>query len=85
MPLYYSGRGALWGVTEISTSDCGLSRRELEVLQCRANGLRNRGTAKELGIAEVTVKQYVHSYLKKLGAKNTAEAVAIAMRMDLIS
>ena len=54
-----------------------LSARELDVLRLVAEGVTNRGIAKRLFISEGTVKQHVKHILRKLGAENRVEAVAM--------
>ncbi|MCP4443402.1 MAG: response regulator transcription factor [Aureispira sp.] len=61
-----------------------LSARELEVLAILAKGAKNSEIAKELFIAERTVKFHVSSILSKLGAKNRTEAVQVAVKRGLI-
>ncbi|MFN2316320.1 MAG: response regulator [Gemmatimonadales bacterium] len=53
------------------------------VLQCAAVGLTYPETATRLGLAEVTVEKYLKEARTRLGAKNTAHAVAIAERRGL--
>jgi DNA-binding NarL/FixJ family response regulator len=45
-----------------------LSQRELEVALLAARGLSNKDVARQLGVAEQTVKQHMHHILRKLGA-----------------
>ncbi len=61
-----------------------LSPREIDVLRLVADGLPNKGIARELGISEHTVKFHVGSLLGKLGAGSRAEAVSIAMRRGML-
>ena len=61
-----------------------LSQRELEVLTYAATGASAPITARILFIAEPTVRRYLEQARRKLGARNTTEAVAIAMRKSLI-
>jgi DNA-binding NarL/FixJ family response regulator len=61
-----------------------LTPRELEVLQLIADGLESRQIARELYIADDTVKTHVSHVLEKLGATSRANAVAIAIRSGLI-
>jgi DNA-binding NarL/FixJ family response regulator len=53
-----------------------LSRREAEVIDLLAQGLRTRAIAKTLYIGESTVKVHVRNILRKLDAHTRAEAVA---------
>jgi DNA-binding NarL/FixJ family response regulator len=61
-----------------------LTARELQVLQLVAQGLPNKGIARELGISENTAKFHVASLSGKLGASSRTEAVTIAARRGLI-
>ena len=61
-----------------------LTDREVGVLREVARGLRNREIARELGVAEETVKVHVRNLLGKLGARDRTEAVAIAIRRGVI-
>jgi DNA-binding NarL/FixJ family response regulator len=60
-----------------------LTERELAVLQMLPEGLMNKEIARELGLAEMTVKLHVRQILRKLNAKNRAEAAVIAQRAGL--
>ena len=53
-----------------------LSRRETECLQAMARGGSNGQIARDLGLSVDTVKEYVQSLLRKLQARNRAEAVS---------
>jgi DNA-binding NarL/FixJ family response regulator len=54
----------------------GLSSREREVLELIARGARDREIATILVVSEGTVKKHVQNILRKLHARNRAEAVA---------
>ena len=54
--------------------------REIQVLEKLADGKSNKEIGAAFDITESTVKYYVKSILKKLGAVGRAEAVAIAVR-----
>jgi DNA-binding CsgD family transcriptional regulator len=61
-----------------------LSAREREVLQLVAEGYSNTMIANRLHLSENTVKGYVESLLTHLHARNRAEAVAAASRLNLL-
>jgi DNA-binding NarL/FixJ family response regulator len=61
-----------------------LSARELQVLQEIACGSGSPATAKKLGLSMDTVKSHTARILRKLQAKDRANAVAIAIRSRLI-
>ena len=57
-----------------------LSRREVEVLECLAAGLRNAQIADRLFLSEKTVKTHVGAILKKLQVNDRAEAALVAQQ-----
>ena len=61
-----------------------LSSREQEVLRLVADGYSNTMIASRLHLSENTVKGYVESLLGRLNARNRAEAVAAASRLNLL-
>ena len=71
-------------VSRASPGDTALTPRELDVLRLLARGLQNKEIAIELGITGRTTKFHVGSLLRKLGAGNRTEAVAIAAQRGLI-
>ena len=60
-----------------------LSRREREVLALVAGGLNNQEIARELGLAEKSVKHHMSSILKKLQVRGRVEAALLAVRAGL--
>jgi DNA-binding CsgD family transcriptional regulator len=61
-----------------------LSARELEVLRLVAEGCSNSMIATRLHLSENTIKGHVEALLTHLNARNRAEAVAAAGRLDLL-
>ena len=59
-----------------------LSPQEHKILDLIADGLTNREIAKEMFLAEKTVKNYVSNLLAKLGMSHRSEAAAYAARLD---
>jgi DNA-binding NarL/FixJ family response regulator len=64
--------------------EVALSKREMDVLHCLAQGMTSAQIASELFISENTVKTHVRHILEKLEASNRAEAVSRAIQMGII-
>jgi DNA-binding NarL/FixJ family response regulator len=82
------GERMLSAEIEASLSDAesnnGLTARQREILDSITRGLSNDDIAGMLGISKVRVKQHLAALYQKLGAANRAEAVAIALRRQLL-
>lgn len=61
-----------------------LSAREMEVLRLVADGYSNAMIASRLNLSENTIKGHVETLLTRLNARNRAEAVAAAGRLNLL-
>ncbi|MEU8696246.1 response regulator transcription factor [Streptomyces sp. NPDC091387] len=61
-----------------------LAPRELDVLSCVAAGATNAVAADRLGLRPETVKGYLRSAMRKLGAHTRLEAVVAARRAGLL-
>jgi DNA-binding NarL/FixJ family response regulator len=61
----------------------GLSVRQMDVLRCVIQGKPNKVIARELDVAEGTVKAHLSSVLRALGARNRTEAVYAAAKLGL--
>lgn len=61
-----------------------LTARELDVIRLLAQGRTNQEIASTLVVSERTVKFHVSSILRKLGASNRTEAVALAAQSGII-
>src|SRR5712691_12173628 len=62
-----------------------LTERETEVLRQIAHGQSNKEIARDLQIAEDTVKTHVRHILAKLGVQSRTQAVLCAIRLGLVS
>lgn len=65
-------------------SDERLTTREVDILRQLTSGNRNRDIAEKLFIAEETVKAHIKHIMKKLGAIDRTQAVAIGVRRGII-
>jgi NarL family two-component system response regulator LiaR len=61
-----------------------LSLRQLEILNSIVRGLSNPDIARQLGISLPMVKEHLTSLFAKLGVANRTEAVALALRKQLL-
>ena len=61
-----------------------LTKRELEVLVCVANGMFNRDIAEKLDISERTVKNHITSIFKKIKVVDRTQAAVFAIKNDII-
>jgi two-component system, NarL family, response regulator LiaR len=66
-------------------AESSLTGREREVLELIGHGLPNKLIARELGIAEKTVKTHVSAILSKLGVTDRTQAALYAVRNGLLS
>ncbi|MEU0946190.1 helix-turn-helix transcriptional regulator [Streptomyces canus] len=64
--------------------EVALAPRELDVLACVAAGATNAVAADRLGVSAETVKAYLRSAMRKLGAGTRGEAVVAARRAGLL-
>ena len=60
------------------------TQKQLDILAAMARGLSDDDISKALGIAKNTVRAHLKSIFSKLGAANRVEAVAIALRKQLL-
>jgi DNA-binding NarL/FixJ family response regulator len=67
-----------------SVKELTLTARELEVLQLVANGKSSKAIAIELFISSNTIEAHRKQILKKMEAKNMAEAISNAFRNKII-
>jgi DNA-binding NarL/FixJ family response regulator len=62
----------------------GLTARDLQVLELLSDGKSNKEIAQALGISDETVKSHLKRLFEKLGVSDRTEAVALALRQNLI-
>lgn len=74
------GRVRKYDVREHLSADVSFSNRELEVLNFLRTGQPNKLIARALQISEATVKVYIKSMLRKIGASNRTQVAVWAMR-----
>ncbi len=68
-----------------SGGPAGLTAREADVLTLLAQGLPNKGIARQLGISPKTVGNHVERIYAKLGVSNRAAAAMRAMQHGLVA
>jgi DNA-binding CsgD family transcriptional regulator len=56
-----------------------LSKRELEVVRCLAEGLSNREIAEHLGLSQHTIKNYLFRVFDKLGVSSRVELLFMTL------
>lgn len=62
-----------------------LSAREVQVLGLAADGLSNPEIARELGLSALTVKSHLARMTRRLGARDRAHLVLLALRAGVIA
>ena len=71
-------------VNEPATPGSDMTEREREVLKLMVEGLTNNEMAKRLFVSQSTIKFHVSNVLSKLGATSRTEAVALAVKHNLV-
>jgi DNA-binding CsgD family transcriptional regulator len=61
-----------------------LTTREREVLTWTADGYSSEAVAARLGLSASAINYHVTNCCRKLGASNKIQAVALAIRMNLL-
>jgi two-component system nitrate/nitrite response regulator NarL len=60
-----------------------LSKRELDVVSCLADGLTNREIAERLGLSQHTIKNYLFRVFDKLGVSSRLELMTLTLTNSL--
>jgi DNA-binding NarL/FixJ family response regulator len=68
-----------------SSETAELSGREREILRLVSDGFTNEEISKQLVISPETVRTHVRRAIAKLGARSRTQAVAVAIRRELIA
>ena len=83
--------GNVFSTTGIGESDeptgakaAGLTEREITILKLLAHGRSNEEIARELWVAQQTVKFHLTNIYRKLGVKNRTEATRYAYQQGLV-
>jgi DNA-binding NarL/FixJ family response regulator len=71
-------------LTQLQSTDLGLTTRQLEVLALMALGRTNKAISRTLEMAEPTVKNHITAILKALKVSNRTEAVITASKLGLM-
>jgi DNA-binding NarL/FixJ family response regulator len=64
-------------------ADLGITERQADVLKLVTKGLTNNEIARQLNIAENTVKQHAHAAYKALGVSSRTEAMVALAKMGI--
>lgn len=69
----------------LSETHAPLSPRRLEIVRLLTEGCENKQIARQLGMSETTVKSHLRVIYAQLDAASRAEAVAVALRLGLVT
>jgi len=73
------------GRNEKAIDALGLTKREIEILECLRRGESNKEIARSLDISPNTVKTHLKSLYQKIGANNRTQAVSQAIELSIYS
>ena len=78
-------RALIQAASQDDTPGYDLTPREHEVLALIVEGLNNPEIAERLTVSRSTARAHVSNILSKLGVSNRAEAIALALRRELVT
>jgi two-component system nitrate/nitrite response regulator NarL len=81
-PQLWDGRAA--PIPNIPEGMGKLSKREAQILHCLTQGASNKLIARELGVAEATVKVHLKGILRKLKAANRTQAAILGQSASYV-
>ena len=73
------------GEAGFSEAHTALGEQQKKVLALMTKGFTNPEIAERLGVSKTTARYHVSAILRKLDVSNRSEAVAVAIRSDLIN
>ena len=73
------------GVREPQSPSYKLTDREVDILTLMVQGLPNNDIAEQLFVSRSTIKFHVSNILSKLGVTSRTEAVALAIKQNLVT
>jgi DNA-binding NarL/FixJ family response regulator len=76
--------GSVAPTADASAKDLGLSEREVEILKALTGGLSNKQIAKQLWLAEQTVKFHLTNIYRKLEVGSRTEAIRAAYEHGIV-
>jgi DNA-binding CsgD family transcriptional regulator len=76
-----AGAGASLDASPTRSPECGLTGRQMQVLECMVQGLPNKLICRRLSISPGTVKNHVSAILRALNVENRTQAVMAAARL----
>jgi DNA-binding NarL/FixJ family response regulator len=69
--------------TPLTLADLGITERQADVLKLVTKGFSNNEIARQLNIAENTVKQHAHAAYRALGVSSRTEAMVVLAKMGI--
>lgn len=64
--------------------ELGITGKEIEVFALMTEGYKNKEIAEKMGINYQSVKNHYFRFAKKLGVKNSNQALVVALHLNLI-
>ena len=78
-------RAVIEEIKEPSKNKLSFTKQEMNILSLIVKGYSNKEIARELYVSQNTVKFHISNILSKIGAGTRAEAVAIAIKNNLVT
>lgn len=78
--LAVSSSARVWDINGLEL----LSKREVEVVRCLAEGLTNRDIAERMKLSQHTIKNYLFRIFDKLGVSSRTELLSLTLRHSVL-